>query len=54
MEDILLGQARGLLILANAHKSESNSRLYSYYLNRAMQILNTVQKLRECNEQVAA
>lgn len=54
MEELLLGQARGLLILAYAHEKQGNLRLCLYYLNRAKAELNTIQKMREMYEQKAA
>lgn len=47
MEQLLLGQVRGLLILARAHKHEGNVKAYFHYLLRSKEILNLVQALRD-------
>lgn len=47
MEEVLLGQVRGYLIMAKGHKAEGNIRLYFHYLIRSKEILNFVQAMRD-------
>lgn len=53
MEDLLLGQARGYLMLAKGHQREGNIRLYFHYLLRSKGILNLVQDMRTDYAKVA-
>ena len=46
MEDLLLGQARGLLILAKAAQLRNDTRVYFSYLLRAKTLLDRVTELR--------
>lgn len=54
MEDIVLAQVRGLLILANAYKAQGNLHLYRVYLNRANTELKIVEKIRKQYERAVA
>lgn len=53
-EEFILGQARGLLILANSAKSRKDTRAYFHYLNRVDKLLKAVEELRSFYEQRAA
>lgn len=46
MEEIILGQARGLLILANAAKARGDVKVYLIYLKRINNVLKLVESLR--------
>lgn len=54
MESLLLGQARGLLILAKAAKERGEVRIYFSYLVRANDLLKLVSTMRGNDEQRAA
>lgn len=45
MEELLLAQVRGLLVMAEYHRNER--RLYMYYLGRANNVLSKVEELRQ-------
>jgi hypothetical protein len=42
-KDMLLGTAKGYMILAEGFKREGNLMLYAHYLNRAKEILNAIE-----------
>lgn len=55
MEAMLIGQARGLLILAKAAKERQDTRVYFSYLMRVNALLKLVDANRSnCGEQRAA
>lgn len=54
MEEQLLGQARGLMILARAAKIRRDTRVYFSYLVRVNELLKQVAELRSVCEQRAA
>lgn len=54
MEEVLLAQVRGLLVMANARYKAKDKRLYLYYLNRAKDILILVENMRQQHNLKAA
>lgn len=55
MEQQLLAQVRGLMILAKAAKLRKETRVYFSYLVRANELIKLVEAMRgQCGEQRAA
>lgn len=54
MEEILLGQIRGLMIMARAANARNDVRAYFHYLARANTMLKMIEANRSFCEQRAA